>query len=899
LKNRSVKKKTRLKGAASLWTGVVVISLTSVQARGDATKPDMVARELDANGKYRLADLDVQDLQKMLNALNADCLPGGIVSCSWTVLSLTHQATDTASNSGSAPAIVVEPPNRAQSNKRFSSDVPPGFEQFADRQSEDISLYYDGVSLLTARIVVESDSYLFSDPLRVANELTKLKIADRTTLEYFLSEPFPVSDAGICVVDTRPQNCQTQQPLEIALLPKLDENRVDILINLDSNGQDRLADTFLPASSSGLSARAGVRATYASVGAQAGTVDGNVDASISYGNGGVFAKNSFSGRGNENRLNELFFSHQFEQHQLKIGTVAFQQSEFLLNRELVGVDWSTSFNRFTNIRELYSTPIYVTLSSPSVVQLLVNKNLRSSESLPPGNHRLNTTNLPNGTYEVEVRIQDASNGIQTQRQFFSKRLSLPPPDKVIYSLSAGRPRLLDDKPFGTTGDALFAGSISKRLSPTLGLDVEIAAFANEQTAQARLSRIGTNYELSLGALVGTESMLGSSFRAAYTAADFRLYFQGTRFSSNHDLQANEDIAQFVRDDFYSRAIGGSFKLGEYRFGLLAENIVEDSVEGVEERERFSARLRRRLPIGSPGSSMSAAYLDTDTKSELQLQIDLVLDGPESKHKTTLEFVKPEGSAIQPALGYQYTYNPTDGFTPFGTADASLAFLSRVSEKDSFAGGDLRLTHQFYDLGLGIDLFDDPISNDIEARTIASIGTQLAVSKDKVAVGRNTGQTAGVIIDVDGQPEGSTFDVKVNGSQRGVGRVGSKFFLPLQPFRQHRIDLLPHSIVLGNFESSSRSVTLYPGNVAVLQVDVQGRYLLITRFADSEGEIISDKVIRYQGQPYYIKGDGVVQIEVVSGDNLDIDLGEDELCSVDIPNPNGKEIVIESVPLVCL
>jgi len=899
LKKPSVNWYTEATGKAGLYTTLIIISLASGNTRGETSQPDSLLSALDVNGKFRLADLDVQSLQALLNELNPDCVPGGPVSCTWTVLSLTHGKPDTVAKIDSPQLTNQLPAAKPEQKKRFSNDIPPGFEQFAALESEAVDLYYRGSKLLTVSLIIESKQYSFSDPLLVANELSRLGIAEREELEYFLSEEFPVTEGAICVLAFEPRNCSTQQPIELALLPMFDKKRIDLLVGGKVSKQEQSASSLLPPSSAAAGARAGIRATYASIGGTENTFDVHADGSLSYGNGGLFAQQNFSNQNDDNRIGSLYFGHQFAQHQVKVGTFDFESSEFLLSNEMIGLDWSTSFNRYTNIRDLYSTPLFVSLAGASVVQILVNDNLLSSQSLPSGNHQLNTQNLPNGTYEVEIRIQDAITGLQTERQIFSKRLTLPPPDKLVYGVSIGQLRERDSGSLRTLDGTFAAGSLSKRLTPTIGVDIELTTFSGEQTAQARISRVGSQYEVSVGGIVGSQSMLGKSLRAAYVVNGFRAAVQATHFTSEHDLLNDQSVGRIVQNDFFSRSLGVGYSLGEYQFAMQAEKVTQDADNEKIDRNRYSARLRRKLSFGSAGSAVSAAYLSTDASNEIRIKFDLALDSPDMKQKASIEFVKPENSETRPVLGYQATYSPDHDIGPLADTDTTLGFRTRISEQSTLVGGDLRLAHQFYDLGLGIDLFNDESSEDIQQRTIASVSTQVAASKRRIAVGRNTGPDAGIIIDVEGHPQGSVFDIKVNGSQRGVGRVGSKLFLPLQPFRQHRIDLLPRSTVLGDFEKSSRLVTLYPGNIAVLEIQVQERYVLITRISDAEGQIISDNIIRYQGQPYFINSDGVVQMEVVSGDTLDIDLGEESNCSIKVPDPLGREIVVTPAPLVCL
>lgn len=883
-----------------MWTGIVMVGLSSAHTTAQA---DLLSSSLDENGKFVLTDLDVKALQALNDALNPDCLPGGVVSCSWTVLSLVHRPLGEADGFAQvSPGITGSEKNAAEilpSNKRFSNDVPPGFEQLAARESDAVSLYFEGENIINARVFIDGDSYRFADPLLVASKLAFQEIAPRSNLESLLSEQFPVSDLTLCVVDAQPLNCETKQPFEFALLPKFDDSRIDILVGRLGNDQSGQGDRFFPSSSTPFSARAGVRATYASVEDVANTIDGQLVGSVSYGNGGLFLQDSFSNQTDTRRIDSLYFGHQFDRHEFRLGTVRYGSSEFLLSNELLGADWTTSFNRYRNIRELYSTPVFVTLGGTSVVQLFVNDTLLHSVSLPSGNHQIDTRNLPGGTYELEIRIQDSTSGLQSIRQTYSKQLSLPPPDKLVYSLSAGKPRITDADTFDTVDDILLSGTIAKRLSPSFGLDVTLTSFSSEQTVQARLSRIGTTAELSISALVGSESAFGQSLRAAYTVNNFRAVVQGTRFTSNHDVDNDESIAKLFRNDFFTRSIHLGYTAGDYSYALSAEKVTQSSLTEGRNSRRHTARIRRKLPAISAGSAVSASYISSDAGDEVRVQLDVAFNQPNTKHVASLSFDKQGDGPVHPALGYQVTHGPVDGFTPLGVTDTTVAFRTRLSENSSFAGTDLRLAHQYYDLGVGVDLFGDESTDSYKTRTIASFGTQVAATPEKVAVGRNTGQSAGIIIDVDGQPAGSKFDIRVNGAQRAVGSVGSKFFLPLTPFQEHRIDLLPHSIVLGDFESSSRVVSLHPGNVAVLQIDVQGRYVLITRFTDSQGDIIADKVVRYQGQPYFINSDGVVQMEVIAGDTLDIDLGDDDSCTVKVPDADGKEIVVNSAPLICL
>jgi len=222
----------------------------------------------------------------------------------------------------------------------------------------------------------------------------------------------------------------------------------------------------------------------------------------------------------------------------------------------------------------------------------------------------------------------------------------------------------------------------------------------------------------------------------------------------------------------------------------------------------------------------------------------------------------------------------------------------MAESRSTLGTSVALVDQHYDLSAGADITDNQ-QDDLTYRALFTGGTQLAGNKEGWATGRSTGRTAGVIVAVDGEPAGEQFDILVNGSRQAVGTIGSRQFVGLQPFKTHDIRLVPRSIAFNGFDSGIEPATLYPGNVHRVELVSENRYLLITNIIDDSEQVLRNVVLNNGEERYLILEDGVVQIEVRPFDQLDIDLGDGEQCSVTAPDPQGEDIFILDAPLICL
>gem|GEM_PF-1609939 len=859
-----------------------------------------------------------QSLQtKMDTFVSPECTPAAMVSCGWTVLSLVHSQPTTPKPVKPAPSNIIKSPadspvapkpkavtpkpSQAKPGKRFSNNVPAGFEQFAELQQLEVDVHVADVEPFKAAISFNSSSFTFDEPDSVARLIAELGVGSFDELEPFILEEHPVSADDVCIDKDGPVDCVSREPVPYAILPKLNDARVDLVVRLSMRPSSNEADDRLPPASVGLSWQAAVEAAATAVSNQKPTADLNSRASVSYGAGGVFGSGAYNNEQNQYNVNELYFSHQFDDHQARIGTVEYQSKGFLLNQRLLGVSWARSLNTKTNLQSLFSTLVEVELTTRSVVQLVVDGVVYRTDKLDAGRHALNTSRLPDGTYEVEIRIRDSSNGSRIERQLFTSTALLPPTRIPLYGITAATGANSREEGMALISDQekFLSGYIAKRLTENIGVRVESTHFADADAAQLQLIRVGNKIQLQVEGLVGSHSAIGKALRMAYLGQRINLQLYGLEFSSDADLQNDISLAKLFRPDV--EQVGGAvgYRRGRYSLNFRADRANEE-IDGVfEKRNRYSASLRKRLFDGAlRGSAVELKYIDDRNEQEVELRFTLAGRDGDTTHRAIFEAEKKSNFGFEPKVSYTASIEPgsKDGF-PEARRTIGRVEASATKYRTAIGAG-VSLVDQHYQVSAGVDAIDEQFE-ELSFRGLLTGSAQVGGNANNYALGRNEGYSAGIIVDVKGEPKGAPYDIIVNGSRRSVGEIGTKQFVGLPSFNTHSIQLVPRSLTFSGFDQDIGSFTLYPGNVHEVQVEAENRFLLITTLVNNQQQRLTNVVVNNQGEQYFVLEDGIVQIEVKPFDELDIDLSDGTQCQVTVPDPLGEDVLIQAAPMICL
>jgi Mat/Ecp fimbriae outer membrane usher protein len=398
---------------------------------------------------------------------------------------------------------------RASGRSAFAASAPQGFEALAAEREVVLDAYFAGRKLGEVRARLSPGLSRFNEPEALAALVPD--VADRPAVVEFLSGPLATNAAKACGPGPR-EGCGMLPEGQFGVIVDEERFRVDLLVSPNLLIRpDPLAERFLPAppGAPSLISLFGLTASGSSRGgdtlhfqnraiASVGRMRLRSDSSISTDTGLTFDNLTLeSDRANWRYLAGLFWA---------------PGSELIGRRKIVGAGIATQLDTRQNKEELLGTPVSIFLQQPAKVDLLVDGRIIASRIYPAGNRLVDTASLPNGSYELVVRIQEDGRPPREEQRFFSKGSAMAPAGRPLLSVFAG---LIPSSSSGLSlrGDDLFyQASAAYRLSPALGLDAALLGTQHKAILEGGATYHLPWAQLRVGALLSSGADYGALLR---------------------------------------------------------------------------------------------------------------------------------------------------------------------------------------------------------------------------------------------------------------------------------------------------------------------------------------------------------------------------------------------------
>ena len=264
------------------------------------------------------------------------------------------------------------------------------------------------------------------------------------------------------------------EPDDAAVIFDADRFRVDIFVNPELlDPQLAQAERFQPAPEAGFSALETISA------AVAGSTSDGTDFTLrshsllAYDTGRLTAETSVSSADDAN-LDVLAAEADRHGWRYTGGLYRTALSSLLGERRLLGAGAGSTTDTRLDREQIGGSPIVVFLPSRAQVEIFREGRLLSSQSYPAGNQVVDTTALPEGAYEVTLRIRQIDGSVREETRFFAKTSAVPPRGAPRYVLEAGLVGNEGDGPadFADNGPAVHGGT-THRLTESLALGSDL------------------------------------------------------------------------------------------------------------------------------------------------------------------------------------------------------------------------------------------------------------------------------------------------------------------------------------------------------------------------------------------------------------------------------------------
>jgi hypothetical protein len=805
---------------------------------------------------------------------------------------------------GAAHGAATTTGGRSNSSSFGSVGAPTGFQELARAHEVLVDVYFGGKKVGEAVVQAEPGSVHFQDPAKLVALLPN--IARPSELAALLAGSLPSNSGLVCSLSNAGR-CGTLDPESVGLIFDEEHFRVDIFVNprllsvLRPNQQTYLDAPTAPLSvtSSFAVALSGSSTSSTFYNLQNRTIVGlgsarlRTDSSVASHLGVV--------------VDDMVVELDRPDRRYSAGLFWAPGLDLIGQRRIVGVGMGTQFDTRADRESLRGTPLVLFLPQSARVELLIDGRLVGSRAYEAGNNVLDTSGLPDGSYPVLLRIQEANGSVREERRFFVKNAQVAPVGKPLYFAYAGmlantrahRPISLSDTFFYQFGTArrfsqAFAADVSiigtqKKAMAEVGAwyltpaaRFRVAGLASVQGDKAAMVQVGTtgrsnfnvNFDLRRvwshdgGPLIPVPTYVGSFDSTPLTSA---------QLGSGSYTQASGSIGYRIGNAYLAMTAslrkdegrGRDYSIGpSLNWSVLNRGGMQLTVQADAQRTRSATaafagfRLmmtRGRYSVISSGGHASVASRDGHGESRARMIGGLAV-------QTSQEL----GSETQLSLGAG-----VDRGLDSSVAHADGVLYSRFGQ----ARGD--------------------ISHNLEGQG----GTQYGLTFQSGAAfnghgamfgGRDLEESA-VIVALDGEAPGSTFEVLVNESPRGRIKAHGRLPIFLPAYHSYKLRLRPLDSAAATYDSETRQITLYPGNVERVVWKAQALFTVFGQAIGRDGKPIANAGIQSARGIGQSDEQGRFQMDVADKDVLTF-TGDSGSCKVSLSGtkPQGDYASIGKV-----
>jgi hypothetical protein len=772
-----------------------------------------------------------------------------------------------------------------------ATGTPPGFDELARQRESLVDIYFGGRKVGEALVTTKPGSLQFKSPTDVLAQIPE--IIPSPDVSSALAGALPTNNDAVCR-KANAESCGTLSPDVVGIIYDEDHFRVDVFVNpkflkvIKQNPQ-----AYLPVPSAPLSLTSSVGLALSGAIGDESRYNLQNRTVIGFRNARIRINSSLASDIGL-VVDDLVGEVDRRDRRYSAGLFWAPGSEFTGQRRIIGAGVGTQFDTLADQESLHGTPLILFLPEAARIELLVDGRLMSSRAYPAGNVDVDTAGLPDGSYSVVLRIHQSNGGVREERRFFVKNAHAPPVGHPIFYAYAGvLANTRRHQPISPSSTLYYQAGGAWRLTNNFALDVGAMGTQHKAIAQAGAWLMFGQARFRIAGLASTAGDAGALIQASSGGhGPLSISFDLRRIWSK-DGQPLIPLPIHI-DTFgvtpptgvqlatgsYTQATGSvGLRLGSGYVGLIG-----------------SYRKDRSLPADyTIGPSVNWPVIT-------RRQVQLVLEASAQRTRTTtaafagfkvlftsgsMSFLSTLGRSVQDERG--------DSKSPESKAVGTLnAQYSHEMEDGTLlnlqAGVDRNIASSTLNAGATVNSRFGNLRADLFHNVKGRGGSQydlsfesgLALSPHGTLLGARDLQPSAIIISLRGDASNGSFNVLVDDALRGRVKVGGRLSLFVPGYRTYKVRLVPTTPSPVSYDSATREVTLYPGNVQSLEWRVQSFFTVFAQATSEKGAPIADALVQTAQGVAQTDNSGYFQIDVARGDPITIARTDGPACQVQLP-----------------
>lgn len=734
----------------------------------------------------------------------------------------------------------------------LETGVPEGFANLTEPQQLVADLYYGNKQVGASMVEVGQHTLRFLEPDAVFKMLPTT--LDPEAVYALLQQSFPRNSHRVCY-SRQQRNCGFITPEAFGLIYDDSRYRIDLFFAPDLLPQKAaIDDPYLPDASSRFSFVQNLTGTWSGV--ESGDGQNSQSASLfgqsilSFGESGLHSQWSTTDSG-DSQISQLHWTRDYRGRAYSAGLIqplgGF--SSFVPSPHLYGVEYRSSYNSRTDNRYNQGAPLEINMPVRGRVEIHRDGRLIHSELLEAGNQLLDTSSLPGGAYEVEIKSFDESGRPMAQyTEFFAKDSLLPPPGEWRWAVQAGQPaRLIREELLPERHDNYFlqAGA-ARRLFDDTGLFANIAATDSEYALELGGRWISRYLELSPSVIRTGDGRSGHRLFASLNTPLFNLSASEVRLENDTQPSEYGEFSLLGRGfrqrsaNLSSTLFGGRLSL---RYSQRDRNVFFESPEFTLDTEFSSANSLTTLEYRRDffrnrywHGEMTVSHSDADGEQLTSATLNFRFRGKHWDHNASVRTDTGREDGQNTRLGFRSGWRDAD----LWASDIDQQISGEATADEYYLGSYTRIAgHRGY-LSSTLDYRNSSADDQSSLNYLGSFSTNLMTTDEAFAWGGERSLTSGVLVDIAGS-EDEDFEILVNGVRRGYAKGGDRSLINLPAFQSYDIQLRPLSAGFYDYREVQESVTLYPGNVTSTRYEIEPVILVLGRILRGEHPVPGAKI----------------------------------------------------------
>lgn len=558
-------------------------------------------------------------------------------------------------------------------------------------------------------------------------------------------------------------------------------------------------------------------------------------------------------------------------------------------RRIVGIGIASQFDTRTDRTAMRGTPLVVFLSQRARVDLSIGGRLMSSHDYEAGNQTLDTSGLPDGSYPVEIRIQEIGGAARTEQRFFTKSAALPPPGRTLFFADAGliaidRPGTLlavSRVPLATLGAARRYGSHLAWDAAVMATDhkalAEIGGSWFTDAFQARAAILGssggdTGALFTAGAASGARFGYSIDVRHIDTHGDHPLVPLDTTNGDALSQTAQSQVQQFDATSYTQLSANLSMRIARAQLGLSAywrHDAGRTNSYAIGPTVHVPLLQRARAQLTFDGS-----FAETSRGRSMAFGLRFQLFGARSSLIANAGAQTDDGGNGR-RLASLASVGGTIQRDLMGGQINAAASLQQGSDGTLVQGNVDQRGPMGY---LAASLVHRADGGETSTQYALSFQTEVAAASGGVAFGAREQNDAAIVVRLGGSAHGARFEVLLDNTSVGKIRPGGRLTVSVAPYRRYTVRVRPVGGALVAFEAESKTVDVFPGTVAALHWSASPVVAMFGRLVRPDGSPIVDAdIVAPGGAIAATDGQGWFQLQAAGDALLTARTGDGTAC----------------------